>query len=127
MRLLLDTHIVLALISDRFAFLPAPVRKRLTDPAGEFSCSVASVWEIAIKWRLGKLPLACDLAELPGMVRAAGVAMLGITDQHAVESALPDPVTRDPFDRMLLAQCKVEGLRLLTMDHALVSHPMAAR
>ena len=36
-------------------------------------------------------------------------------------------MTRDPFDRMLLAQCQVEGLRLLTIDRALVAHPLAAK
>jgi PIN domain nuclease of toxin-antitoxin system len=39
----------------------------------------------------------------------------------------PDPKTRDPFDRMLLAQCEVEGFRLLTIDRALVSHPLTVQ
>jgi PIN domain nuclease of toxin-antitoxin system len=46
---------------------------------------------------------------------------------HALASVEPEPATRDPFDRMLVAQCQIEGLRLLTIDRALVSHPLAAK
>ncbi len=50
-----------------------------------------------------------------------------IDERHALATVEPEPMTRDPLDRMLLAQCQVEGLRLLTLDRALVSYPLAAK
>ena len=49
-----------------------------------------------------------------------------IDERHALTSVEPEPMTRDLFDRMLLAQCQVEGLRFVTIDRALVAHPLAA-
>ncbi len=51
---------------------------------------------------------------------------MAINEHHAIAEVLPEPATRDPFDRLLLAQCLVEGLRLVTVDRALVGHPLAA-
>jgi PIN domain nuclease of toxin-antitoxin system len=127
MRLLLDTHILLALIERRIAALNAGVRALLENPEMEFMASVASLWEIAIKWRLGKLELAFDLDALPELLEAMGVELIPINARHALSSVEPEPRTRDPFDRLLLAQCKIEALRLVTIDRALVDHPLAAR
>jgi PIN domain nuclease of toxin-antitoxin system len=126
MRLLLDTHIFLALIDPSVANLSAAAVAALSDPAAEHFLSAASLWEIAIKTRLGKLKLTTRLETLPELFDGLGVGILSISDHHALASVEPEPATRDPFDRMLLAQCRVEGLRLLTMDRALVSHPFAA-
>jgi PIN domain nuclease of toxin-antitoxin system len=126
MRLLLDTHIFLALIDPGVANLSAAAVAALSDPAAEHFLSAASLWEIAIKTRLGKLKLTTRLETLPELFDGLGVGILSINDHHALASVEPEPATRDPFDRMLLAQCRVEGLRLLTMDRALVSHPFAA-
>lgn len=57
---LLDTHIFLAIIEDRVAALPVAIRKMLTDPEEQYYLSVASLWEIAIKNRLGKLRYKID-------------------------------------------------------------------
>ena len=126
MRLLLDTHIFLALAERRPANLPAVVAAALSEPDGEHFLSAASLWEIAIKNRLGKLRLGTRLEALPELLDAFGVEVIAINKHHALASVEPEPATRDPFDRMLLAQCRVEGLRLLTMDRALISHPLAA-
>jgi PIN domain nuclease of toxin-antitoxin system len=127
MRLLLDTHILLALIGPRGASLPAPVAALLSDRDNEFHLSAASLWEIAIKCRLGKLKLTRDLADLPELLDGLGVRIVAIDERHALACAEPEPMTRDPFDRMLLGQCQVEGLRLVTIDPALVAHPLAAK
>ncbi|PPD11992.1 MAG: PIN domain nuclease [Methylocystis sp.] len=124
MRLLLDTHILLALIERR---INGGVRALLENPEAEFVASVASLWEIAIKWRLGKLELAFDLDALPELLEAMGVELISINARHALCSVEPEARTHDPFDRLLLAQCKIEGLRLVTIDRALVDHPLAAR
>ncbi|MGJ0621479.1 MAG: type II toxin-antitoxin system VapC family toxin [Methylocystis sp.] len=127
MRLLLDTHILLAVIEGRIADFNAGVRALLENPEAEFVASVASLWEIAIKSRLGKLELAFDLDQLPELLETMGVELIAINARHALASVEPEARTRDPFDRLLLAQCKIEALRLVTIDRALVDHPLAAR
>ncbi len=127
MRLLLDTHVLLALIGPGAASLPAQVAALLRDGGNEHHFSAASLWEIAVKCRLGKLKLMHELGALPELLDGLGVKIVKIDERHALASVEPEPTTRDPFDRMLLAQCQVEGLRLVTNDRALVSHPLAAR
>ena len=127
MKLLLDTHILLALIGPGSAGLPAAVAALLRNDGNEHHLSAASLWEIAIKCRLGKLKLTHELGALPELLDGLGVKIVAIDERHALTSVEPEPMTRDPFDRMLLAQCQVEGLRLVTIDRALVSHPLATR
>jgi PIN domain nuclease of toxin-antitoxin system len=126
-RLLLDTHILLAVLEQRTETFAAGVRRLLVEPAGEFYVSVASLWEIAFKWRLGKLRLTAGLHTLPDLIGNLGIELLAINEHHVLAAVEPEPLTRDPFDRLLLAQCLVEGLRLVTVDQALVSHAMAAK
>jgi PIN domain nuclease of toxin-antitoxin system len=127
MRLLFDTHIFLALIGSGSASLPKTVVALLEDGEAEPYLSAASLWEIAIKARLGKLRLTAELEALPNLLDRLGVRIVPIDDRHALAAVNPEPMTRDPFDRMLLAQCQVEGLRLVTIDRALVTHPLAAK
>ena len=127
MRLLLDTHILLAVLENRTKTFTLGVQRLLTEPAGEFHVSVASLWEIAIKCRLGKLHLTPPLHTLPELVSALGIELLSINEHHVLAAVQPEPLTRDPFDRLLLAQCQIEGLRLVTIDRALVSHAMAVK
>jgi PIN domain nuclease of toxin-antitoxin system len=127
MRLLLDTHILLAFVERGGAGLPDGVAALLSDQRNEHHLSAASLWEIAIKCRLGKLRLTPSLAALPELVEGLGITIVAINERHAVASVDPEPTTRDPFDRMLLAQCQVEGLRLVAIDRSLVSHPLAAK
>jgi PIN domain nuclease of toxin-antitoxin system len=56
-----------------------------------------------------------------------GVRIVAIDERHALTSPEPEPTTRDPFGRMLLAQCQVDGLRLITNDRALAAGPLAAK
>lgn len=127
MRLLLDTHIFLALIEKRTGGFDSGIRRLLADPDGDFHMSVASLWEIAIKSRLGKLRLTPDLRTLPDLIADLGISLVPISEHHALAAVNPEPQTRDPFDRMLLAQCQVEDLRLVTIDRALIAHPLAAK
>ena len=127
MKLLLDTHIVLSIVNERIAELPATLRGVLADPDSEFFVSVASLWEIAIKWRLGKLNLSGDLELLPAIVTSGGIELLPINEHHVLATIRPEPMTRDPFDRLLLAQCSVEELRLVTVDRALIQHPLVVQ
>lgn len=114
MRLLLDTHILLWLVSDDPS-LPAALRTALE--AHELTVSAASVWEMSIKHHLGKLPSAAPfLADVEGAVQALGADLLPISHRHALRAGELDWAHRDPFDRVLVAQAQVEGLRLVTLD-----------
>ncbi len=125
MRVLLDTHILLAVIREEADKLSPPIKKLLDREDTEAFVSVASLWEAAIKWRLGKLPLPSPPERLPELVEDIGFVQVPVLASHAVADVAPEPATRDPFDRLLLAQCKVEGFRLLTTDRALAVHPLA--
>ena len=127
MRLLLDTNILIPLVEEQTENLPAEHRSVLAADHHELFASVASLWEIAIKSRLGKLPLRTGLSQLPVALESAGVALLSIEASHVLQDVEPQPDTRDPFDRLLLAQCLVEGIRLVTLDRALSVHPLAWR
>ena len=126
MPLLLDTHIFIALVEGRFGDLPKAIRQEMEGSGQELYLSVASLWEISIKWRIGKLPLNAAPESLPEAARNADITLLHITEDHALAHVEPEPPTRDPFDRLLLAQCAVEGMRLVTIDAALAGHPLSA-
>ncbi|OGA22655.1 MAG: twitching motility protein PilT [Betaproteobacteria bacterium RIFCSPLOWO2_02_FULL_67_26] len=113
MTLLLDTQVAIWwLVGSRR--LGGPARKLLAGSACVFSA--ASVWEVAIKHRLGKLSVA------PALFRdrmiAAGAELLMVSDTHAIETAALPRHHDDPFDRMLIAQARVEKLRAISADKA---------
>jgi PIN domain nuclease of toxin-antitoxin system len=127
MRLLLDTHVVLVLLDGRVGALGREIAAVFE--AGGRAChvSVATLWEIAIKWRLGKLSLGLPPQHLPELLDEMGLSTLPVTAAHVLAAIEPEPATRDPFDRLLLGVCEAEGLRLVTVDRALVGHPLALK
>lgn len=117
MKLLLDTHIVLWWLS---AHKRLNADHRALIERAECHVGAASIWEIAIKHRLGELPLAP--AELITAIDDAGMLRLPITYEHAAATAnLPDLHT-DPFDRLLIAQARQERLILLSADDAVCAY-----
>ncbi len=127
MSLLLDTHIVLALAQQTFDRSYPRIARAFDEQESTRYVSVASLWEIAIKTRIGKLDLGMSLEGFAAYVDAFALIVIPIERRHAFAFVSPEPPTRDPFDRMLLAQCAVEGLRLVTVDRSLVDHPLAWR
>jgi PIN domain nuclease of toxin-antitoxin system len=121
-RYLLDTHVWLWLQT---------TPERLGDEVGELLAnrtsilllSAASGWEIAIKYRLGKLPLPEPPAEyVPDRMRLSGVMPLPIEHAHALRVAeLPDH-HNDPFDRLLVAQAQELAIPIVTADHQLSAY-----
>ena len=118
MRLLLDTHVLLWALADS-PRLSTKARDLLADSDNECWVSSASIWEIAIKTRLGKIPLGLPLASLEQAIDRAGFRPLDVTMRHAVALEGVDAPHADPFARLLLAQCEVETMRLLTSDKVL--------
>ena len=100
-------------------------REAFADPANEAFLSAASAWEIAVKHRLGKLPLPAIPHEFVPEQRAAhGIEALPVDEEAALHVAkLPD-LHPDPFDRMLVAQAILGGLVLLTPDESIRRYPV---
>ena len=123
MRLLLDTHAVIWWSSD------APqLSKRAADAiriAARIYVSAASVFEIATKHRLGKLPHVAEIAgDLRGFIADEGFTELPVSVQHAqIAGTLPGP-SRDPFDRLLIAQAIAEDLPFLSIEQPFDSYPI---
>jgi PIN domain nuclease of toxin-antitoxin system len=124
-RVLVDTQIVLRLLRGTLPKQHPPIMKHLAAPTTVGFVSVASLWEMAIKTRLGKLEPGMALDDIAGYLEAIGLALLPITAPHVTTATVPLPQTKDPFDRLLLAQCQVENLVLVTLDGALLDHPLA--
>ncbi len=124
MRLLLDTHILIDVLDRRDEVSPT-LLSLISDPAHVAAVSVASLWEIAIKTRLGKLPLSSGLDELPALLENLNFRTLPVRVSHVLHEVRPWPKTNDPFDRLLLAQCSFEDMLLVTLDGALIDHPLA--
>ncbi|MBL8906120.1 MAG: type II toxin-antitoxin system VapC family toxin [Rhizobiales bacterium] len=127
MNLLLDTHVVLAMIEERTEALPPGIRAVLDSHQIAVWVSIASLWEIAIKSRIGKLPLVTPLIHWPEALLVLGAQLMDIKFPHIFAEIGPEPATNDPFDRLLLSVCAAEKLRLLTLDRALVGHALAWR
>jgi PIN domain nuclease of toxin-antitoxin system len=125
--MLLDTQIFLALLWEEIHLLSPSLREAVLSPQTPLYISVASIWEIAIKFRLGKLELKMPLQAVPTLAQDVGLGILRIEATHVLAPLDPLPATRDPFDRLLLAQCAIDGLRLITTDRVLAQHPLAWR
>lgn len=121
-RILLDTNILIALINRTTDRLPRRIRDALLIPGLEPVVSVVSPWEISIKTAAGKLQADEDVADLHDFLSTSGCTVLPMSLKHALEVAHPEPSTKDPFDRLLLAVCACEGMKLLTTDTRLAGH-----
>ncbi|MDY6855711.1 MAG: type II toxin-antitoxin system VapC family toxin [Thermodesulfobacteriota bacterium] len=122
--MLLDTHIFLWWLFDD-PRLSIKIRQLVQSIDNTVYISSASVWEIATKFRLGKLPEAASIAKnVPLWIERAGFQPLNITPEHAQLAGTWDVAHRDPFDRMLAAQAKLERVPLVSDDMALVDFPI---
>jgi len=118
MRLLLDTHVFLWAVANHPSLKPAA--RRVMEGADQIFISAVSIWEIAIKTRLGKIH--ADPDELVNAIEASGFAELPVRALHAAGVAKLPMHHPDPFDRLLIAQAMSEPLKLLTADSALAEY-----
>ncbi len=116
LRLLLDTHALVWWWTDDRRLTPA-ARAAIADPANTVLVSAASAWELATKHRLGKWDAAGPLVEgFDALLRRSRFAPLPITATEARLAGGMDWAHRDPFDRMLLAQARDQGMALVSGD-----------
>lgn len=122
MKLLLDAHALLWWMADDRRLGPE-ARAAVSDAASVVLVSAATVWEIEIKRRLGRLDMGdADLIE---QLVAEGFVELPISSRHTRQAAHLPPHHEDPFDRMLVAQALLEGLTCVSKDAALSAYGVA--
>jgi PIN domain nuclease of toxin-antitoxin system len=121
-RLLLDTNVIINIVNRTDKKLPRSIRTVLESEEVSFRASVVSIWEIAIKRATGRLKLEVTPHDVPKILAMLKVDLLPMTIDHALEVAHPEPATKDPFDRLLLAVCACEGMKLVTTDEKLAGH-----
>lgn len=115
--ILLDTNALLWVLGDPKRFGASSLR--LLDESDEVYSSPISLFEISIKTMLGKLSVPPDFA---AVARANGIRELPLNHRHAeAVGVFPELARHDPFDRLILAQAYVEGMKLLTADRVLIS------
>ena len=122
LRFSLDTNTFLWLLGDPTRLTP-DAQDAVTDPANEVFVSVVVIWEIVIKFALGKLRLAGDTARwLPGELSGRDLAPLSVTLEHVLAVEHLPLHHRDPFDRLLVAQARAESLTVVTHDRAFAAY-----
>ena len=121
MKLLLDTHIILwaAGCPER---LPEPARSVLAARENSLFFSAANIWEIVIKLGLGRDDFKVDPYRLRKMLVTHGYTELPITAEHALRVDTLPALHKDPFDRLLLAQARTEGMLLVSADAAVAQY-----
>lgn len=120
MRLLLDTHVVLWVLGGVRTL--GPQAQEAIERADELRFSVVSFAEIGVKAASGKLSIPDDLHE--HIVRS-GLQILGLAPDHGLAVAGLPLHHRDPFDRLLVAQARAEGLSLVTADARISAYDVA--
>lgn len=121
MKVLLDTHALLWWLSDSDKLGPA-AREIVADPAHDILVSIVSLWEIAIKIRIGKLD--ADLNEITDAIPAEGFTLLPISPEH-LKILMGLPIHhRDPFDHLLMAQALSEQASFLSGDSQMDHYPI---
>ena len=124
MRLLLDTHTFIWLDASPDQ-LSAEAYDVLQDPSNDLLLSIVSVWEIQIKAQLGRLDIRRDLAGIVQEQQTSnGIELLPITLPHILALGELPPHHRDPFDRLLISQARVDNLVLVTKDENISNYPV---
>ena len=113
MRLLLDTHVFLWACGET-AQLQLHLREAIESETNAVFVSAASAWEIAIKREAGRLNF--PIHRWGELIEAMGFDTVPITPAHAIEAGALPRHHLDPFDRMLVAQARVDGMILATKD-----------
>ena len=122
MKLLLDTHLLLW-AAGQPQRLSRSARALINSPENELLFSAASLWEVAIKNKLGRRDFKADVRLLRRGLLDNGYSELPIASDHVVAIGSLPPLHKDPFDQILVAQATVEGITLLTSDSLIGQYP----
>ena len=123
MRLLLDAHIFLWFITGS-SRIPEAMKVDILNPANEVYLSVVSVWEISVKYQIGRLSLPePPQIYLPAQRQRHQIASLSLDEASVSQLAGLPSIHRDPFDRMLVCQALEQDMIIVTADAMLQSYP----
>lgn len=124
MRYLVDTHLILwaAIQPDD---LPAKAADIMEDLRHQLSFSVVNLWEVVIKNARTRVDFEANPYDLRAGMLANGYLELTVSASHVLAVGDLPYIHRDPFDRLLIAQARVEGLTLLTADATVARYPGA--
>jgi PIN domain nuclease of toxin-antitoxin system len=119
MKILLDTNALIWWMEDE-QMLGSKARDLLANPAHTVLATIVSLWEITMKWRVGKYPLPGSAFE--PFIQEENIELISVLPKHisAIESL--GFYHKDPFDHLILTQAKIEGARLLTSDKAMAQY-----
>ena len=115
MDLLLDTHTLIWFLNGDEK-LPDNVRDAIENPNNSKIVSIASIWEISIKISLDKFRFPNGFKRFLEMIDENGFELLPVTFEHAIIVSTLEFIHRDPFDRLLISQCKNDNLTIATKD-----------
>jgi len=127
MRLLLDTHTFIwaATLDEQ---LSSKAKTLILDSENELFLSVASIWEMSIKASIGKLILQQPIEQIINeQIHLNGLKILNIESAHALAVASLPWHHRDPFDRLLISQSKLEHMPILGRDRAMDAYDIERR
>jgi PIN domain nuclease of toxin-antitoxin system len=125
-KLLLDTHLLIW-AAEGIDRLPTSARMLMSDSENELLFSVASIWEVAIKRGLNRPDFLVDARMLRRGLIDNGYHELPIMSEHVVAIDTLPSIHKDPFDRLLIVQARVEGITLLTNDAAVAQYQGSIR
>jgi PIN domain nuclease of toxin-antitoxin system len=115
MHIILDTHAAIWFVTDdnklsRFS------KRTIEDPQNVCFISIATLWEMGIKYSLDKLELKAELKKIFEIFFDSGLSLLSISPDHILTYTTLPYHHRDPFDRLIIAQAKHEGLNIISKD-----------
>ncbi len=124
MNLLLDSCVVLWLMLE-LKRIPPTLLELLSDPVNQRFLSAVSVWEIVVKWQLGKLTLPKPPAEMLAEIKEKGrIKALPLEGAAVFQLSKLPKLHNDPFDRMLICQAIEGGLTIVTPDEEIRQYPI---
>ncbi|SDD17800.1 type II toxin-antitoxin system VapC family toxin [Pedobacter soli] len=116
MNILLDTHIVIWFITNDTK-LPKRLKRIIEDPNNKCFVSIATYWELSIKYSLGRLNLNSSIEEIFNIIEVSGFDILPITLNHILQLTTLEHHHNDPFDRLIIAQSISENLSVISIDN----------
>jgi PIN domain nuclease of toxin-antitoxin system len=119
MKVLIDTHIFIWFINGDKQ-LPKKTREIIADTDNKCFISIASIWEIAIKFSLGKLKLKSDFEKIADFLLDNDIEILSLSFEHIQQLLKLDFHHHDPFDRIIIAQGIEEDITIITKDREFI-------
>jgi PIN domain nuclease of toxin-antitoxin system len=123
MNLLVDTHAVIWFITEDKR-LSKKAWDLISDSENNCFVSIASLWEMGIKHSLERLDLNVNLQRIFELIDQSGFVLMPVTPAHILTNATLYFHHRDPFDRLMIAQAKTEGLYLVSKDQMFKDYPI---